>query len=352
MSLGLNPNDTPDLFTDKNGDELPVESLTGRDRTAYLHIDLKVNANGGKPVAPMTAVFAPDPTQLSGNVDVILWFHGDKNYWNKKGTDSHGFRGETIQYYLTKLPLCRLREFILQSSKRKCVLVAPTLNDRTGISRDHGLPGGLRWEQADAEAYLQQVVNAVKKHMGASVSGVGNVVIAGHSGGGHLQGQMAQFFSGTFDKANEVWCFDSTYWGSKPFITWVNKGHAHARLWVYSTGGTTGSNAHTLMELTTSPLKYAKVSPPRPKHARTTVGKAEALVVNALHKVGAALGTAAHAAAIATTQIDILIEKDPSTGQPSSTDSFFATYGGMAGGHYEGMQQYLPALVETSRNLT
>jgi hypothetical protein len=22
-----------------------------------------------------------------------------------------------------------------------------------------------------------------------------------------------------FDKMNEVWCFDSTYWGSKPFIT-------------------------------------------------------------------------------------------------------------------------------------
>ena len=68
-----------------------------------------------------------------------------------------------------------------------------TLNDWTGITGDHGLPGGLVWDKADAEAYLQQCVNAVKEYMGAKVTGVGNIIIAGHSGGGHLQGQMAQY---------------------------------------------------------------------------------------------------------------------------------------------------------------
>jgi hypothetical protein len=77
---------------------LPIESLTGADRTAYLKVDLKVNPMGGQPAAPMTAVFAPDPTKLSGAVDVLLWLHGDKNYWNKDGTESFSFRGKSIQF--------------------------------------------------------------------------------------------------------------------------------------------------------------------------------------------------------------------------------------------------------------
>jgi hypothetical protein len=344
--------ETPDLFKEKDK-ELPVESVTdtGADRTAFLNIDLKINAKGGSKVAPMTAVFAPNPSQLSGNVDVILWFHGDKNYWNKSGTESFGFSGKSIQFYLG-ITLCKLREFILESSKRKFILVAPTLNDRTGISGDHGLPAGLVWDQADAEAYLQQAVNAVKTYMKANVTGVGNIIIAGHSGGGHLQSQMAQYFSGKFTKANEIWCFDSTYWGSKPFITWVNKGHSNGRLWVFSTRGTTAYNARTLMELTTAPMKFAKVAPPKPKRGRGTIGKAEAAVVNAVNKVEAVAGTFAHAAAIAATQIDILIEHDPNTNKPNTTPNFFATYGGVAGGHYEGMKQYLATLIDTSRNLS
>jgi hypothetical protein len=368
--LGLNPNATPELFEGADGKPFPVEPVApgGRDRTAWLNIDLQMWNKTKQPkvsMPPMTAVFAPDPAALSGDVDVILWFHGDKSYWEskpteetkKKGKTSWGFQGETIQYYLTKLPMCRLREFILQTKKKNFILVAPTLNNKTGVTGDHGLPGGLVWDQADAEAYLQQAVNAVKTYMKASVSGVGNIVIAGHSGGGHLQSQMAQYFSGKFDKANEVWCFDSTYWGSKPFITWVNKGHAHPRLWVYSTGGTTGYNAHTLMDLTTHPMDYAKVTARavKPKPARTkeerAQAKAAAFVGTALNKFGAVLDTRAHLAAIANTQIDILIESDPNTGKTSVTDTFFATYGGKAGGHYEGMPKYLPALVQSSRNL-
>src|SRR5262249_12643221 len=152
-------------------------------------------------------------------------------------------------FYLTQLPLCKLREFILQSTKRKFLLVAPTLNDQTGASVDsknpdksrrNYNPGALRWNQADAEAYLQQVLNGVQKHMGVNkVLTLGNIVLAAHSGGGHLQSQMAQDFSGSFKKINEVWCFDSSYWGSDPFLTWLKKGHSNARLWMYSTGGTT-----------------------------------------------------------------------------------------------------------------
>src|SRR5262249_18185146 len=152
--------------------------------------------------APMTAVFAPDPAKITGEVNVLLWFHGDKNYWNASGKDSRNFHGKSIQYYLNSLPLCKLREFILQTSQKKFLLVAPTLNDRTGISDADHNPGALKWTQADAEAYLKQALNGANKHLGTKATKVGNIVLAAHSGGGHLQGQMAQHFGGTFARVN------------------------------------------------------------------------------------------------------------------------------------------------------
>src|SRR5262249_43168128 len=131
MGVGISRSVTPNLAKDKQGVTLPVESLLGDDQTAYLEIDLKVDAMGGQPVLPMTAVFAPDPTKLKGPVDVILWLHGDKSYWEYGDKTTQPFAGESIQHYLS-LRLCKLREFILASTKTQYLLVAPTLNDRTG----------------------------------------------------------------------------------------------------------------------------------------------------------------------------------------------------------------------------
>src|SRR5262245_33186004 len=99
----------PDLFVDdKTKQPLPVEAI-GASRTAYLDIDLKITDSS---VQHMTAVFAPDPTLLSGPVDIILWLHGDKHYWNKDHSDDRWFKKESMQYYLNKLPLCDIRNFI------------------------------------------------------------------------------------------------------------------------------------------------------------------------------------------------------------------------------------------------
>jgi hypothetical protein len=169
--MSLNASDIPDLFTfkdEKNRDvTMPIETLRGTDKTAYLEIDLNVDAMGGQDVHKMTAVFAPDPSKLSGEVDILLWFHGDKHYWSQHPKVDKYFNGKSIHYYLNEpvLALTKLREFILKSSKRQFVLVAPTLNDNTGNGPKH-TAGGLLWQQADAEAYLQQVLNGVKKHLG------------------------------------------------------------------------------------------------------------------------------------------------------------------------------------------
>ena len=208
--MSLNASDTPDLFQDEHGHDLPIESLTGTDKTIYLKIQLQVDPAGGQPVVPMTAVFVPDPKQLaSGDTNMLLWFHGDKKVWSKNRIGTLYLWGKSVQDYL-KVDECKLREFILKSSNKKFVLVVPTLNDHTGSGKDH-TAGGLLWQQGEAEAFLQQVLNGVKKYMGVNATQPGNMVLAAHSGGGHILSRMVQHFTGPFNNANEAWCFDCTY---------------------------------------------------------------------------------------------------------------------------------------------
>src|SRR5262249_19982879 len=152
----------------------------------------------------------------------------------------------------------------------------------------------------DAEAYLQQVANGVTKHMGINVTGPGNIVLAAHSGGGHILSRMAQYFTGAFDKANEVWCFDCSYWGGDPFITWAKKGHSNPRLWFYSTRRTgnqaTGDYANAI-------LKFSDTS------------------------------------AAQSANIEVLIDNYPTAGKTPHTKFFIAHYHGSAGGHYESIEK-------------
>jgi hypothetical protein len=303
--VSLSASDTPDLI-----DQEPP-SATSPGHTLFLKIDLHIDPMGGKPVPPMTAVFAPDPDLLpTGDVDLLLWFHGDKDVWSRNRKGHLYLWGKSVQDYL-KVDECKLREFILQSSARCFLLVVPTLGDHTGRGPKH-TAGGLLWQQAQAEAYLQQVLNGVTKHMGVSVTGIGNIVLAAHSGGGHILSHMAQYFSGQFQKVNEVWCFDCTYWGGDPLIAWAKKGHSNPRLWVYSTGGkgngATGDSANAILAFSQS-------------------------------------------SAAATTNIEVLIDDYPSVGKTSSTKFFVPHYHGSAKGHYESIEKYLPRLVDTSKNI-
>src|SRR5262249_35654621 len=152
------------LYKDnKTKQELPIESI-GASKTAYLDIDLKITDST---VQHMTAVFAPDPAVLKGPVDIILWLHGDKDYW-VHGQKHHPFTDQPIQFYLNNLPLCDLRSFILAQQKRKFVLVAPTItNSAQAVRFGDASSGALGWKQADAEKYLQQCLDGVEKHMGA-----------------------------------------------------------------------------------------------------------------------------------------------------------------------------------------
>jgi hypothetical protein len=331
---------TPPLYQVK-GVEAPIETIGTTDKTAYLNIELNVNAAGGAAALPVTAVFAPDPAQLTGEVNLLLWFHGDKRYWEAGGQNSESFSGKSIQHYLNGPPMCRLRDFILKTEKN-FLLVAPTLNDRTGGNGYN--PAGVLWEEADARAYLQQALNGANKHLGVKGTKLGNIVLAAHSGGGHIQARMAGTFgSDPFNQMNEVWCFDSTYWGDSLLQKWVEKGHGNAKLFVYATGGSTAVATRALQRLS------QPAPPPRPPQGkpdfRGMIDKPGATVpVSVLQRQS---NKAISTVMVSLTDIDVLIENDPG----NKTNPNWAAYGGGAGGHYECIPKYLPQLVDRSQNL-
>ncbi len=331
----------PPLYQVKPGVDVPIELSGATGETAYLNIDLKVNPPGaGKPALPVTAVFAPNPALLTGEVNVLLWFHGDKSYW-QNGQKAASFSGQSIQHYLNGLPMCDLREFI-QKTNKNFLLVAPTLSDRAGGG--DGLPAGVLWDQADARAYLQQALNGANKHLGVKGTKLGNIVLAAHSGGGHIQAHMAGTFAADpFHRMNEVWCFDSTYWGDARLQKWAERPHSGAKLFVYATGGSTAVAARSLRRFSRPP------TPPPPPWGKTNVR-------DVIEKPGAGVSMAVlrkrSESSFATvmrsmTDIDVLIENDPE----NKTNPAWTAYGGSAGGHYECIPKYLPQLVERSRNL-
>lgn len=330
----------PPLYQTKSSVTAPIESTGPTGRTAYLNIDLNVARAWGEPVLPVTAVFAPNPAALTGEVNVLLWFHGDKKYWQSNGQNGGVFWGQSIQYYLNGPPMVRLREFILRTNKN-FLLVAPTLSDRAGGG--DGLPAGVLWDQTDARAYLQQALNGANKHLGVKGTKLGNIVLAAHSGGGHIQAHMAGTFAGDpFHRMNEVWCFDSTYWGDARLQRWAERPHSGARLFVYATGGSTAVAARSLR-------RFSRPTPPPPPwgkpNVRDMIAKPGAGVPVAVLRKRSETSFATVMRSM--TDIEVLIEQDPE----NKTNPAWTAYGGSAGGHYECIPKYLPLLVERSRNL-
>jgi hypothetical protein len=129
---------------------------------------------------------------------------------------------------------------------------------------------------------------------------------------------------------NEVWCFDSTYWGYEAFEAWAQKGHSNnPRLFVYSTGGAgkkdTGDSAEQILtDSLPKPAAKPKRGAPPPPPPNPLAG----------------------------TQIDVCVDGRGKHGAPIFTKYFEAAYHGSAGGHYESIEKYLTTLVETSQNLT
>ena len=212
----LSASDTPDLIV--------PEETSPADVTYYLDIELNVElGKADKTAFPMTAVYVPDRKKLTAPYNILLYLHGHKKS-----------RGLTIQEYLQDRDFS-LREFILASTKRNFLLVAPTLGDTSNY--------GLLGDGNSAVAYLEQVLNGVHAQLGGNGKrpDVGKIVLAGHSGAYRAMGKLVGVPS-LESKIKEVWCFDSTYGGGKTWLDWATKpSHKLDRLWAFSTGSSWGT---------------------------------------------------------------------------------------------------------------
>jgi hypothetical protein len=329
-------------------DEDPPTSASNA-HTLYLEIDLEVPPGNGKTVEPMTAVFAPDSSQLPATeVDVILWLHGDKLVWSKK-------KGE-VQTWTLAAQRSRITSRSTSASsasslsqppkKKQFLLVVPTLADQSSAEVDTKkvtIPaGGLLGDKDQAEAYIDVVLKGVNAYMGKklkppkeiSLKRPRNIVIAAHSGGGHILGNMAAF-DGVFAKqVEELWCFDCTYWGN--IINWAKKGHATRKLFVYSTGEKYGTRPNP---------KFDPTLPEGPKNVKFKRSGTGDTAQNILQL--------AKAQSAPATTIEVLIEAYAGNlVKDQSTPNFTADYGIPDGKkHYESIEKFLGKLVEKSDNL-
>ncbi len=183
-----------------------------------------------------------------------------------------------------------------------------------------------------AKAYIDVCLKAVNEYMKKSVKSPRNIVLAAHSGGGHILGNMAGF-NGIFTKqVEEIWCFDCTYWGN--VVDWASKSHATRKLFVYSTGEGPDTDRPN--------PKFDSTQPEGPKNQKylpSGTGYTASDIMQ-LRKSSA-------------TTIEVLIEAyNGNLVNEQMTPHFKETYGIPDGKrHYESIEKYLGKLVDMSDNL-
>jgi hypothetical protein len=304
MGAPLNPKDTPTLAA--------ATETSPSDCTFYFNIDLQIaHGKGQSAAAPMTAVYVPNRTKLQSPFDVLLYFHGHKKT-----------SGLSIQDYLKDADFA-LRDFILTSSKRDVLLVAPTLGDKSAFG---DLESG-----ATTSAYLEQILNGVHKHLlggQGSRPTIGKIVLAAHSGGGSPMKTMAQKSSETDvgKLIKEVWCLDSTYGNGQFWLNWATSaGRTLQRLFVFSTGSWDS-------EVLKDPKKPKGPDNPVVGTKRTGTGDDARVILNG---------------AKGKSNIEVLIKPAP----PKSNQTTNFTYG-VAAGHNQAVGFYFTQLVNSSTTLS
>lgn len=168
--------------------------------TFYAEIDLKI----GKAVKPLTGIFCPENYRPAPKVDLIVYLHGYNN--NKQCFRSSGVI-PINEYWKSRT--FWLREEVNKSGKN-IILVAPTLGQKSEA-------GNLA---KSFKAYLDQVMAvliAYGPYRNANTPPqVGNIIVAGHSGGGSPMLRIAMNRRDPYAaNIREYWGFDCLYSGYK-----------------------------------------------------------------------------------------------------------------------------------------
>jgi peptidoglycan hydrolase-like protein with peptidoglycan-binding domain len=160
--------------------------------TLYAKIDLGITDRFGIKAAPITGIFVPDGFVSGPTVDIVLWLHGFKGDANRRLSIDQYWNADRFAYG-------GFREGV-NASGRNVILIAPTLGSRSEAG-DLLKPGGL-------DTYLAKVLGVLSKGV---PSGLGNLILACHSGGGKPMRALAGGSDKALANLRECWGFDCTY---------------------------------------------------------------------------------------------------------------------------------------------
>jgi hypothetical protein len=190
--------------------EIPEVVVTGA--THYLPIALS------KSTHKRIGAFVPTAARQSDVVDVIVYFHG--HAIAACGTNTEKFRKGGMQYYWnTPLFTCLRRD--LEASGKRAVLLAPAMHPFVG-----GNVGAAGYGNLGAANKFDELVSnslSLLKTKGALPRGatVGNVILAGHSGGGQPMQAVMMARNTLKPKIRAAWGFETLYFGTAAITSWL-----------------------------------------------------------------------------------------------------------------------------------
>jgi hypothetical protein len=215
IAAGANP--PPGLATARAAETTPPGL------TIYVDIPLQVRLGSAK---SMTGIFVPENYCARPQVDLIVYLHGFK-------VRSHDPTFSIDSYW--SLPKFRLREEV-NKSKRNVILVAPTLGPQSQAG-SLVCSGGF-------DRFLDQVMIALKQFgpysKAQKAPSIGNIILAGHSGGGSVMRAIAMGGDTSATRIQECWAYEPSFMGSgQAWKNWARL-RPSAKLYIYYIGGRAG----------------------------------------------------------------------------------------------------------------
>jgi hypothetical protein len=162
--------------------------------------------------------FVPSAARYADVVDVIVYFHGHAIAACR--TDTAKFRKHGMQYYWNT-PLFTCLRADLEKSGRRAVLLAPAMHAFVG-----GQVGAAGYGHLGDAGRFDEFVNkalTLLKDKGSLPRGatIGNVVLAGHSGGGQPMQAVMAAKNTLKTRIRAAWGFETLYFGTSAITTWL-----------------------------------------------------------------------------------------------------------------------------------
>jgi hypothetical protein len=205
--------------------DIPCQFPGPAEVTWYFPIDL--------PQTNPTGVFIPRGFSYAPEIDVILFFHG-----NKQGLWHH-----INDYWHGDVRQITLRED-LNASGKNALLIAPTMGATPGYGGIHNADLGIFARLGGGNCFLDHVMHWLGKYDAhyadkKMIPHVRRVVLAGHSGGGNpIHAQMESMKA----RICEIWAFDIVYGNVDDWVAFAHCNDNISMMFFHATQSTVAFN--------------------------------------------------------------------------------------------------------------